>query len=452
MLATIDCSLNSGHRLNGWTIEAPHLRILASQEVRAQGKALLKEKDYSGAEEEYTRGIGIDESQAWLWSNRAIVRLLRKKYADAAEDAKKAIELDESLAKAYNTRIKATMAIGKLDEALEAALEGKENLTGSDKQNMEQYETTIHRRVMARINGGGAHGGGGVQVRVPWSEKPAWGGTLDAPSTLQLASGIVGMVLAVLHVVPLVPLGGYERYVGTLAVGLAISANARGIMSVAGPVQFTSAYLQQALIQRFSPGLLTALTCLTGTPNAASLGAMWLFPGVQALTQLAVVAPALAAPLSSLGRWLATSALGMKPEEWDAKSPRQRLAALEDPAHKLAAQLCLLSLALGLVEMVTGAGSISTLLVLGMLVYLQSAMNPHMRTVLREIDAWGQESLPAGMQGTWSSVTSLIGSFDPVEQARKQHEQQQRQQAGGDDAAGAGGGGIMGQLGHCTVS
>jgi len=111
--------------------------------------------------------------------------------------------------------------------------------------------------------------------------------------------------------------------------------------------------------------------------------------------------------------------------------------------------MCLLALMLAVVEMAVGAGGFSTLLVTGMLVYMQSAMNPHMRSTLVSIDNWVRDSLPDGMQGAWGGLSSFVGSFDPVEQARKQHEAQQQQAAGGQEATG--GGGITGMLSQCVA-
>jgi len=94
---------------------------------------------------------------------------------------------------------------------------------------------------MARIGrGGGATGATGVQVRVPWSDKRAWSGVLDKVDTTAMATRLLGVVASILYVVPFIPMGGYEKHAGTLAVALAVAANGRSVMASAGPVQWTS--------------------------------------------------------------------------------------------------------------------------------------------------------------------------------------------------------------------
>ncbi|KAI4878863.1 hypothetical protein NFI96_012046 [Prochilodus magdalenae] len=84
-----------------------------------RGNAYFKEGKYEAAVECYTKGIGVDATNALLAANRAMAYLKLERYTEAEEDCSKAIALDGTYTKAFARRGTARAALGRLSEAKE---------------------------------------------------------------------------------------------------------------------------------------------------------------------------------------------------------------------------------------------------------------------------------------------------------------------------------------------
>mmetsp|Transcript_25499 Transcript_25499/g.25746 ORF Transcript_25499/g.25746 Transcript_25499/m.25746 type:complete len:494 (-) Transcript_25499:221-1702(-) len=92
--------------------------IMASEELKAQGNAKYKEKDYNGAVGLYTEALGVDSGNASLYLNRAAAYLMLLQYKEASEDCNKAISIDAKLPKAYFRLGTALKGLGQINEAI----------------------------------------------------------------------------------------------------------------------------------------------------------------------------------------------------------------------------------------------------------------------------------------------------------------------------------------------
>eukprot|EP01062_Namystynia_karyoxenos_P003360 TRINITY_DN111_c0_g1_i2.p1 TRINITY_DN111_c0_g1~~TRINITY_DN111_c0_g1_i2.p1 ORF type:complete len:509 (+),score=198.30 TRINITY_DN111_c0_g1_i2:97-1527(+) len=91
--------------------------MASAQELKEQGNAAFRKKDYAEAVELYSSAIELDADNYTLYSNRAaaFLHLLRHKEADA--DCDKVLELHPKCVKAHGRKAKASWLAGDLAEA-----------------------------------------------------------------------------------------------------------------------------------------------------------------------------------------------------------------------------------------------------------------------------------------------------------------------------------------------
>ncbi|KAI0651477.1 hypothetical protein C8Q79DRAFT_37630 [Trametes meyenii] len=122
---------------------------------KAEGNELFIKKDFSAAYKKYTQAIGLDGSNAILYSNRAACSLGRGRYLDAQTDAQRATELDASYAKAWARLAAACVGLDQVEQAVttwKRALDAlpSKNLTATEQKQKEQYTSEL-RAATARL-------------------------------------------------------------------------------------------------------------------------------------------------------------------------------------------------------------------------------------------------------------------------------------------------------------
>jgi hypothetical protein len=128
----------------------PTVDDFSALELKAEGNALLKKKDFAGAIAAYTRAIEADPTDATFFSNRSMARFLNEQPSEALEDANAAIELKPSWWKAHARKCSALCALDRFDEAVAACqtgIERSEDASGMKRLEERLAEVTSASRV-----------------------------------------------------------------------------------------------------------------------------------------------------------------------------------------------------------------------------------------------------------------------------------------------------------------
>jgi tetratricopeptide (TPR) repeat protein len=89
-----------------------------------KGNDLYRAKDYKAAADAYGKAIGIDPTNASLYTNRAAAYLMATMLPQALSDCEKAISIDPTNSKAVFRKASCLKAMGRLDPAIAALMEG----------------------------------------------------------------------------------------------------------------------------------------------------------------------------------------------------------------------------------------------------------------------------------------------------------------------------------------
>ncbi|KAK5157642.1 hypothetical protein BJ546DRAFT_968079 [Cryomyces antarcticus] len=99
-----------------------------ADQLKAEGNALFKSGDYSGAEAAYTAAIAKYAQNPLLFTNRALARLKLRAWAGALDDCLHSIDLLADNFKAYYYLAEAQLALNHPHEALSSALTAYEQV------------------------------------------------------------------------------------------------------------------------------------------------------------------------------------------------------------------------------------------------------------------------------------------------------------------------------------
>lgn len=91
-----------------------------AEELKVEGNAFLKDKNYVRAEECYTRAIALDPNVEAFYTNRSLVRANLGKYDEAVQDCLDCLKVNPRSARAYGRMASAQFKAGKYAESMEA--------------------------------------------------------------------------------------------------------------------------------------------------------------------------------------------------------------------------------------------------------------------------------------------------------------------------------------------
>ncbi|KAI5449781.1 Small glutamine-rich tetratricopeptide repeat-containing protein 2 [Naganishia albida] len=95
-----------------------------AESLKAEGNALISQKQYSTAIEKYSEAIALDPSNAVYYSNRAAAWSAMGEHGEAVKDAERAVERDAGFVRGYSRLGHAQYSLGNYQDAIKAYNKG----------------------------------------------------------------------------------------------------------------------------------------------------------------------------------------------------------------------------------------------------------------------------------------------------------------------------------------
>ncbi|KAF3107916.1 hypothetical protein TWF569_005518 [Orbilia oligospora] len=122
-----------------------------SDALKSQGNIFFGKQDFQAALTAYSQAIGFNPRSAALYSNRSATYLQLGQLEQALADADKAVQFDPTWSKAYRRRGNVLEVLDRLDEAIDAYWEGKNNETDQAvKADLARMIAAVERRIEER--------------------------------------------------------------------------------------------------------------------------------------------------------------------------------------------------------------------------------------------------------------------------------------------------------------
>lgn len=117
-------------------------------ELKAEGNAFFKAKDYQNAIDKYTEAIALNSNDVTYFSNRSACYAALEEWDKAADDGRQCIMVDKSFVKGYFRQATGLKNGGNVDGAIEACKRG----LGIDSTNADLKKMAKELEEVSRIN------------------------------------------------------------------------------------------------------------------------------------------------------------------------------------------------------------------------------------------------------------------------------------------------------------